>query len=199
MFTRAYILPFVVALTASLLVASPVLGSPAPRPAQPRALVLHVKDLPPSIKATVEAGTVVHDYDAAVANHVTTAQVHRQGYVAGYVNVIGNKDKAHALAMEDHVSLFRSAAGARWQYQKFLKLFAITTHAQRLNTSGIGDQSTAYLISSSTGLYTVSLGEVYFRRGPYAVRVFIQYFGKLRAADLLQLARTQDGRIKQAG
>ncbi len=75
MFTRAYILQFVVALTVPLLVVSPVLASPAPGPAQPRALVLHVKDLPPSIKATVEKGTVVHDYDAAVANHVTTADL----------------------------------------------------------------------------------------------------------------------------
>jgi hypothetical protein len=160
-------------------------------------VVLHIKDLPPALKATTEKGVVVHDYDAAVANHVSAAQMDRHGYVSGYANIIGNKDKKHYLALEDHVSLFRSVAGTKWQYGNFLKYFAISTHAQKLNTAGMGDQATAYLNSSSVGgLYTLSLGQVYFRRGPYAVRISVESFGGLKAADLLQLARTQDARVK---
>jgi hypothetical protein len=199
-FAQAYTLRFVVILTASLLAVSPVLASPAPGPAQPRAVVLHLKDLPSSLRATTEKGVAVQDSDAAVGNHVSTAQMNRHGYVAGYANIIGNKDKSHLLALEDHVVLFRSAAGARWQYQKFLTLFAIAAHQQKLNTSGIGDQSAGYFSSSSVGgLYTVTLGQVYFRRGPYAVRINIQDYGPIHASDLVQLARLQDARIERSG
>jgi hypothetical protein len=121
----------------------------------------------------------------------------KHGYVSGYANILGNKDKRHPLVIEDHVSLFRSTVGTQWQYQKFLQNFAISTGAKKLNTAGIGDQATAYISSSSVGgLYTMSLGQVYFRRGTYAIRIFIQNVGSLKAADLLQLARTQDARVK---
>lgn len=66
-----------------------------------------------------------------------------------------------------------------------------------VNCSGVGNRSVAYLSSNSVGgLYTMSLGQVYFRRGPYAARINIQSVRSLKAAYLLQMARTQDARLK---
>lgn len=200
---RRYLTALLV-IAAVLLVAVPsVLASPAVRigsAVSPRSLVLHVKDLPPSFTGFIEKGVTVPNIAVTNVDHVDVATITRHGRITGYETILGSKGRAHPLSIMDDVSLFRSVAGAHWQYETFIHAQPAPPHARPLSLAGVGDEATGYFLSSNaTGLYTAVNALVYFRRGTYDARVYILGYRPLPPEDVVQLARTLDGRIKRAG
>lgn len=195
---RALALAFI----SSLLAGSVAVASPAPgatHASSLSSLVLHLKDMPASLKATKEKGLNVTAANEATTDQTTASQINGHGFVGSYQTVIGNTNKSHALAFESQVINYKAASGAHWQYKKFVKLSSLPGSPSTLNTAGIGDEASGILATGSNPLFTLSATGLYFRRGHYVARIYGTYVGKLHAGDLLRLARIMDGRIKSAG
>lgn len=191
------------ALSISMAAPSPGLASPAAsagRPTPPTALVLHVKDLPSSYKGFTEQGIPIDNINEANGLRVNLATVTKYGRITGYETAIGNRDKKHPLSIQDEVSLFRSTAGAHSEYRQYSKAYPPMSRSKRLNMSGIGDEGYGYFLSgaAASNLYTFSTAGVYFRRGVYDARIYILGYTTVHPGDVLQLARTLDGRLKHA-
>ena len=204
MFSRSHfrrvLTPTLVAATlAAVAVPSLTLASPPAgvnRSAPLSALVLHRNDLPASFgTAIVEKGMAIDNPNEAVYLHTTAATLAQRGRSAGYESILGSRDPTHFFSLLDNVDRYRSAAGAHWQWQRDRSLHPTPPHAQRLNTSGIGDEAWGY---AEIGVHGGTAG-VFFRRGHYWGRVYALTFSAIPAGDILRLARTMDGRMKRAG
>jgi hypothetical protein len=184
---------------ASAPVASAAPSSITARHASPQSLVLQIHDLPSSVgKGFKQTGTVIPNSQVAAVESVSLATITQHGRITGYETVLVRRSLKSMLSIADSIGLYRSVAGAHWQYKKFLSVFKSPPSAHTISMAGIGDEARAYVAGSLGSASNVSVAQVYFRRGIYNARIDFISLGTLHVADIQRLARILDGRMQHA-
>ena len=135
---------------------------------------------------------------AAAAERISKSTITNHGRISGYQTVLVRQN-IPPLTITDSVDLYRTVAGAHWQYGKFTSAFKMPSDATKVILPGIGNEVRAYKGTGvSQGPITPSAGHIYFRRGLYLGRIDIVDPDPLKTSDMLKLAQILDGRLKRA-
>jgi hypothetical protein len=157
----------------------------------PRGIALTVSDMTGATGLHfVATGAVLNNAQVGAVEHVPQSTMSRYR-ITGYQTSLSSPHSPGVINVADSIGLYKSPAGAQWQYGIFTAQNKPLKGSRSLALKGIGNEERAYTFASKS----LSFASVFFQRGVYTARIDIVGHGS-QAALLLKLAAILDGRMR---
>jgi hypothetical protein len=164
----------------------------ASRHTSPQSITLTASDVHSATGATFRAsGAIVTNASVATIEHVSLATMNRYR-VTGHQTSFVHAASSGFVIVADSVGLYKSVAGAKWEYKLFTGQNKPPSGSKSIAMSGIGDQARGLVNGPG------SSASVYLRRGIYTARLEMSGRSGTLSAVAQKLCRILDGRMKAA-